>query len=130
MEKKYGVTTLGRWLTEALPRGVKCYIEIRGRMMELLGVTGWSGALRPVLRPTGEGRMLQRFTAMHNPVTLSTQVVLSLDDELNNVDWDRVTQQLRPSAPDCCALTYYLAGSGTVDGRVDADLPLSNLYYG
>lgn len=108
---KYGVTTVGRWLSEELPRGVKCYIEYRSLCFELRGVAGYNGVLRPVLRPLGESRQVVKFKPREYRITLSTQVVLSLDDELNGEPWEQVAQQLRPVAPDCWALNCYLAAS-------------------
>jgi hypothetical protein len=111
MTKKYGVTTIGRWLTEELPRGVKCYIEYRGLCFELLRVTGTNGALWPTLRYLRGTFSQDGFQPRLTMTTLSTMVVLSRDDDLHGEPWEQVAQQLRPSAPNCWALQKYLTRS-------------------
>ena len=127
--KKYGVTTISRWLFEELPQGVKSYIEYQDVMLELLGVNGYNGTLKPVLRTLGEGRMLSRFTAQGRHLDLNTQVVLSLDEELSGKPWCQVSQQLRPSAPDCWTLARYLVQSANDEFDVN-DSVVDSIYCG
>jgi hypothetical protein len=129
MTEKYGVTTISRWLTEELPRGVKCYIEHRGVMLELIGVRGRNGVLTPELRPTGRGRQFSTFVPVWITVELSTQVVLSLGEELSGKSWDRISQQLRPVAPDCWALKRYLTEATNGEATVNTDNYLDSSVY-
>jgi hypothetical protein len=130
MAKKYGVTTIGRWLAEELPQGVKCYIEHHDKMFELVAVRGQNGILWPILRPLSTSwKAFQRYEPVSTTIDLNTQVVLSLGEELSGKPWDRVSQQLRPSAPNCWALTQYLTET-TDDEATTIDIPDSSVYCG
>ncbi len=45
--RRYGVTTVSRWLAEELPTGVLSYIEACGTLHELIAIEATSGHLLP-----------------------------------------------------------------------------------
>lgn len=56
--RRYGATTIARWLAEELPEGVRSYIEACGKLHELVGIDGTSGHLRPRLRAGLRGQVV------------------------------------------------------------------------
>ena len=81
--KRYGATTIARWLTEELPEGVLAYIENRGTLHELVGLEAINGHLTPrvkVQRVRGSGGT---FTVLCDArLTMGTLVILSLNENL------------------------------------------------
>jgi hypothetical protein len=48
--RRYGVTTIARWLSEELPNGITAYVENQGRLFELMKIVAVNGRLIPELR--------------------------------------------------------------------------------
>jgi hypothetical protein len=48
--RRYGTTTIARWLSEELPSDVVAYVEYNGRLFELMKLVAVNGKLIPELR--------------------------------------------------------------------------------
>jgi len=99
MVARFGVTTLKRWLTEALPTGVSAYIEYHGCYHLLKHVIGRNNALQLVIfRPGDPTRTLT--TPRNTTFTLDTPVFLSSGIVLSNYHPAELVGKFDPAHPD------------------------------
>jgi len=106
--RRFGVTTIARWLSEELPPGITAYVENKGRLFELMKLVAMNGKIAPELRTPADS--LGRFYPF-DYVTLDTQVVLSMSENLAGVKMTAIAGQLVPAA----------AGSWALHGQVLAE---------
>ena len=102
--KRFGVTTIARWLGEELPEGVRAYVECRGTLMELLGLVKMDTPrllvnARPLNIPTGDVPRPLRIR-----VGKRTPVILSLDKNLSGVKLAELEGDLAPAASNSWAM--------------------------
>ncbi len=113
--ERYGVTTIARWLTEELPRGVRAYIEDGGTLFELVGLEATSGRLLPKLKLKG-WRSVVTFRACR--LAMGTPVILSMGENLGGVKLAALSCQIVRASPG----SFALPRSG---GRVDTTVNIA-----
>ena len=101
--KRFGVTTVARWLGEELPPGVTAYTEYRGRLFELLRLEAVSGSLFPTLRTLADRR--GQFSPPNTVVNLETPVILSLCENLAGTKLAELEGDLVAAATNSWATT-------------------------
>jgi len=99
---RFGAITVARWLSEKLPPRVKAYVELDGKLFELLAIQACNAKIKPTLRTLLDD--FGRFTPTHNCVQLDTIVVLSLGENLAGVDAKTILSQTVPAAIGSWAL--------------------------
>lgn len=101
--KRFGVTTIARWLGEETPEGVRAYVEYQGELIELLGLAAAASRplvnVRPINIPTGH---------VPHPIRMRvgkrTPVILSLTEDLMGVKLDELDGDLAPVASNSWAM--------------------------
>ena len=100
--KRFGVTTVARWISEELPEGMRAYIEHQGALLELLGLAAMGERVlvrvRPFNTPTGEVLRPLRMR-----VGRGATVILSLEENLAGVEMIEIADDLAPAASDSWA---------------------------
>jgi hypothetical protein len=94
--RRYGVTTVARWLAEELPEGVRSYIEACGTLHELVAIEATSGHLLPRLRVRGLRRMLHVPRATR--LAMATPVILSMGENLAGKSLGSISSQVDRAA--------------------------------
>lgn len=88
---RYGATTVARWLTEELPKGVRAYIEDGGTLFELVGLEATSGRLLPRLKLKG---WRSTFVTRACRLAMETPVILSTGENLAGVKLNALSSQI------------------------------------
>ena len=106
--KRFGVTTIARWLGEELPEGVRAYIQHRGTLLELLRLVKMDSPrllvnVRPLNIPEGDVTRPLRMR-----VGKGTPVVLSVSEDLMGVNVDELEGDLAPAASNSWAMNTML----------------------
>ena len=126
--KRFGVTTISRWLCEELPQGVTAYIEYRGRLFELLSLGAVNGALRPVLRTLADWQ--EAFNPLVS-VTLDTPVILSMREKLAGMAVAEIKDDLAPAASNSWAFNSPQERLGCNQGTTpDVNKKIFGMYCG
>ena len=126
--KRFGVTTISRWLGEELPPGVSAYLEYQGKLFELLRVEGGSGKLSPILKT-----LATRFRDFRPRmfVTLDTPVILSTHEELAGVLVTKIKDDLAPAASNSWAFNSPQERLGCNQGTTpDVNKKIFGMYCG
>ncbi len=93
--RRFGATTVARWLAEELPEGVRSYIEACGTLHEIVAIEGTSGHLLPRLRVPGR-RMLHVPRATR--LAMATIVILSVEEDLAGKTLGSICSQIGRAA--------------------------------
>lgn len=100
--KRFGVTTVARWMTEPLPKGVKAYMENNSRLYHLERIRSYNGDIQPILT-TKFG--IRKFTwSKENTYTLGSPVFLSLGVDLTGLAVEEILDAVALVCSDCWAL--------------------------
>lgn len=127
--RRYGMTTIARWLSEELPKGVTAYIENNGRLFELMKLVAVNGKLAPELRMLAD--KLGRFTPVGSYVSLDTKVILSLSENLAGIELATIAGQLAPAATGSWAMPLApVEGKATTDECLDSMKICSSMFCG
>lgn len=89
--QRLGATTIARWLTEELPKGVRAYFEDGGTLFELVGLEATSGHIVPKMRHRWSRSV---FIPRACRLAMGTPVILSTGENLAGVELSSLSSQI------------------------------------
>jgi hypothetical protein len=99
--RRYGATTIARWLAEELPAGVRSYIEENGKLYELVGLEASSGRIMPKMRHRWSRSV---FVPRATRLAMATPVILSMGENLAGKSLRSISSQVGGAALGSFAL--------------------------
>lgn len=115
--KRFGVTTIARWMTEPLPKSVRAYMVSQGLLCRLKRIRSYNGSIRPVLVSLLDGKLGGEFTCRQSKYTLDSTVFLSTGVDLAGIDVKDVMNSVAPACSDCWALQDEAVRASATDER-------------
>lgn len=97
--KRFGATTVVRWMAEPLPKGVRAYMASKGRLYRLKQIRSYNGFIQAVFAGVAGGKFISRSV-----YALDSIVFLSLDVDLTGLAVEEILDAVALVCSDCWAL--------------------------